>query len=83
MCYEIRRAEACVDYVGLAGMPKRGRGVSDGQHEQRSDCVCLLLQDLVQSCLHWGGYGRTCPTNMSYHRRQGQPESALTLVRLE
>jgi hypothetical protein len=27
-------------------------------------CVCLLLQDLVQSCLHGGGegYGRTCAT---------------------
>jgi hypothetical protein len=27
-------------------------------------CVCLLLQDLVQSCLHWGGggYGRTYAT---------------------
>jgi hypothetical protein len=27
--------------------------------------VCLLLQDLVQSCLHGGGgegYGRTCAT---------------------
>jgi hypothetical protein len=22
-------------------------------------CVCLLLQDLVQSCLRGGGYGRT------------------------
>jgi hypothetical protein len=27
-------------------------------------CVCLLLQDLVQSCLRGGGggYGRTCAT---------------------
>jgi hypothetical protein len=26
-------------------------------------CVCFLLQDLVQSCLHGGGgYGRTCAT---------------------
>jgi hypothetical protein len=27
-------------------------------------CVCLLLQDLVQRCLHGGGggYGRTCAT---------------------
>jgi hypothetical protein len=33
-------------------------------------CVCLLLQDLVQSCLHGGGgggggYGRTCATRDS------------------
>jgi hypothetical protein len=27
-------------------------------------CVCLLLQDLVQRCIHGGGggYGRTCAT---------------------
>jgi hypothetical protein len=37
-------------------------------------CVCLLLQDLVQSCLRGGGggYGRTCAT------RDDEPRPAWT-----
>jgi hypothetical protein len=34
-----------------------------GLSVQARVCVCLLLQDLVQSCLHGGGGGRrTCTT---------------------
>jgi hypothetical protein len=39
-------------------------------------CVCLLLQDLVQCCLHGGGggYGRTCAT------RDDEPRPVWTLI---
>jgi hypothetical protein len=52
----------------------RGKAVNELQPRRRFvplpglevDCrsACLLLQDLVQSCLHGGegGYGRTCAT---------------------
>jgi hypothetical protein len=32
-------------------------------------CVCLLLQDLVQSCLHWGG---GIWEDMCYERRRAE-----------
>jgi hypothetical protein len=46
-------------------------------------CVCLLLQDLVQSCLHGGGgYGRTCATRDDERRevREGACIGAATIL---
>jgi hypothetical protein len=50
--------------------------VKGGWREEGDLCVCLLLQDLVQSCLHGGGggYGRTCAT------RDDEPRPLVPLV---
>jgi hypothetical protein len=53
---------ACVREEDAGG---RGGGRAIGpENAAGSVCECLLLQDLVQSCLHGGGggYGRTCAT---------------------
>jgi hypothetical protein len=46
------------------------------EHYKAVRCVCLLLQDLVQRCLHGGGggYGRTCAT------RDDEPRPVCGLV---
>jgi hypothetical protein len=57
MCYERRRAEACVDESAHHAHP--GRGV----------CVCLLLQYLIQSCARGG---RRIVEDMCYEIRRAE-----------
>jgi hypothetical protein len=39
---------------------------------RRPVCVCLLLQDLVQSCLHGGGGEGGIWEDMCYERRRAE-----------
>jgi hypothetical protein len=43
---------------------------ADGRQQEKGSGVCLLLQDLVQSCLHWGGGGIW--EDMCYERRRAE-----------
>jgi hypothetical protein len=64
-----RTLRACRAPAGCGGYISSTVGVHDlagrlPAYPSALRCVCLLLQDLVQNCLHGGGggYGRTCAT---------------------
>jgi hypothetical protein len=70
MCYQRRRAEACVDEAAPHELVNRGCvWVCVCYCRTVCVCVCLLLQDLVQSCLHGG---RGIWEDMCYERRRAE-----------